>query len=179
MKNLILIAFIIFGISSISGQEKGKFRMGLDLGYVFVNGGGGGLFSLEPKYNLTDNSNIGIRIGTAAASEFDIEVDANFNILATYDFYFSIDNSSFSPFLGAGLGMYILGDIGGSIYSVNLGEQFGGMIRGGLELGKLRLALEYNIIPKTNLDIGKSIKNSYFGASIGFYVGGGKWKEKK
>ena len=178
MKKLILITFVILGISNINGQEKEKFRIGIDIGYVFEKDGGA-LFSIEPKYNITDNSNIGIRIGTAAASEFDIEVDANFNILATYDYYFNIDNSSFSPFLGAGLGMYILGDIGGSIYSVNLGEQFGGMIRGGLELGKLRLALEYNIIPKTNLDIGKSIKNSYFGASIGFYVGGGKWKEKK
>ena len=52
------------------------------------------------------------------------------------------------------------------------------MIRGGIELGKLRLAFEYNIIPKTDFESGGSISNSYFGVSIGFYVGGGKWKVK-
>ena len=177
MKKLLLITFLIVGITTISGQEKEKFRMGLDLGYVFAKEGGGALFSLEPKYNLTDNSNIGIRIGAAAAvSESDIEVDANINILATYDYYFNSENSSTSPFLGAGLGLYILGDVGGSVYAVNLGEQFGAMIRGGLQLGKFRLALEYNILPETNLEFRQSINNSYLGASIGFYVGGGKWK---
>jgi hypothetical protein len=51
------------------------------------------------------------------------------------------------------------------------------LIRGGIELGKFRLALEYNLIPKSDLEIGESIDNSYFGASIGFFVGGGKWKK--
>lgn len=153
--------------------------MGLDLGYVFAEEGGGMLFSLEPKYNLTDNSNIGLRIGAAASvSESDTEVDANINILATYDYYFNSENSSTSPFLGAGLGWYVLGDINDSSDStINLGEQFGGVIRGGIELGKLRLTLEYNLLPKSKLEHGESRKNSYFGASIGFYVGGGKWKD--
>ena len=180
MKKLLLIAFVIFGIASISGQEKEKFRMGLDLGYVFAKEGGGGLFSLEPKYNLSDNSNIGLRFGAAASvSELGDEVDASINVLATYDFYFNSENSSTSPFLGAGLGWYILGDVNYLEYSSSLGNQFGAMIRGGIEFGKFRLALEYNILPKSNLEYGQSIKNSYFGASIGFYVGGGKWKNKK
>jgi len=176
MKKLFTITFLILGIMSINGQEQGKFRVGLDLGYVFEKDGGA-LFSIEPKYNITDNSNIGLRLGTAASIGIS-DADANISILGTYDYYFNSQESSISPFLGVGLGYFVLGDIGGSGLGVaiNLGEQFGALVRGGVELGKLRIALEYNILPKSDLEFGESIKNSYLGASIGFYVGGGKWK---
>jgi len=176
MKKLLTVTFLILGIMSINGQEQGKFRVGLDLGYVFENEGGA-LLSIEPKYNITDNSNVGIRLGTAASIGIS-DADANVSILGTYDYYFNGQNSSTSPFLGVGLGYFILGDIGGSGpgVGINLGEQFGALVRGGVELGKLRIALEYNILPKSDLEIGESVKNSYLGVSIGFYVGGGKWK---
>ena len=177
MKKLLALAFVILGIISINGQEKGKFRVGLDLGYVFENDGGA-LFSIEPKYNITDNSNIGIRLGTAASIGIS-DADSNISILGTYDYYFNSQDSSTTPFLGVGLGYFALGEIGGGGpggFAFNLGEQFGALVRGGVELGKLRIALEYNILPKSDLEFGGSIKNSYLGASIGFYVGGGKWK---
>ena len=185
-KLLLVIAIIAIGVS-VNAQEKEKFRVGLDFGYAFAKGGGGGLFSLEPKYNITDHSNVGLRIGLAAyarniVSDIDLDVSVNSNILATYDYYFGNGNSSTSPFLGAGLGIYSLASIKSDtfIYDVNevgSGTEFGGMIRGGVELGKLRLALEYNIVPKTDFPMGSSIKNSYLGVSIGFYLGGGKWKK--
>lgn len=176
MRNLVFVVFFILGLTTVDGQEKDKFRAGLDLGYVFADAGGGVLFSIEPKYNITDNSNIGIRLGIAgSSSDSDTELDANINILGTYDYYFPNGNSSAAPFLGGGLGYYALGEINNNI---SLGEQFGAMIRGGIELGKLRLAVEYNILPKTDLEIGESVKNSYFGASIGFYIGGGKWQKE-
>ena len=53
MKNILLITIMVLGITSLSAQEKGKVRVGLDLGYAFATGGGGALVSLEPKYNLT------------------------------------------------------------------------------------------------------------------------------
>jgi outer membrane protein W len=177
MKKLLIITFAIIGIISVNAQEEGKFRVGLDLGYVFANDGGA-LFSIEPKYNITDNSNIGLRLGSAA-SIGSSDSDWNSSILGTYDYYFNSQNSSTSPFLGIGLGYFALGDIGGggpAGVAINLGDQFGALVRGGVELGKFRIALEYNIIPKSDLEIGESIKNSYLGASIGFYVGGGKWK---
>ena len=62
MKNILLITIMVLGITSLSAQEKGKVRVGLDLGYAFATGGGGALVSLEPKYNLTNNSNVGLRI---------------------------------------------------------------------------------------------------------------------
>ncbi|TNJ45401.1 hypothetical protein KFZ70_06170 [Tamlana fucoidanivorans] len=175
MTKLLIIVLGVFGILSINAQEEGKFRVGLDLGYVFENDGGA-LFSVEPKYNITDNSNIGLRLGSAASLGIK-DADYNISILGTYDYYFSSENSSTSPFLGIGLGYFALSDIGGPGGDViNLGEQFGALVRGGVELGKFRMTLEYNILPKSDLEFGESIKNSYLGASIGFYVSGGKWK---
>ena len=174
MKYLLVITIMVLGNISLSAQEKGKVRVGLDLGYVFAKDGGGILFNLEPKYNLTDNSNIGLRLGTAASVSAS-DVDANLSVLGTYDHYFNEGTSSVSPFLGGGLGVHIFGELEGKSGSID--AQFGGMIRGGAEFGKFRLALEYNIIPKSDIGMGQSIDNSYFGASIGFYVGGGKWKK--
>lgn len=178
MKNLLLLITIITLSFNSTAQEKDKFRFGIDLGYVSANGGGGLLFDMEPKFNITDNSNIGIRIGVAASAsdlEGTVDLDANANILGTYDYYFN-GNKSFVPFLGGGLGVFILGGSDDINYDGFAGSQIGGMIRGGVELSKFRFALEYNIIPKSDLAIGQSIKNSYFGASVGFYLGGGKWK---
>jgi hypothetical protein len=112
---------------------------------------------------------------SVADIEDSINFDINGNILGTYDHYFG-SNKSIVPFLGGGLGVFILGgsdDINDDGFA---GTQIGGMVRGGIELSKFRIALEYNIIPKSDLVIGQSVKNSYFGASIGFYIGGGKWK---
>lgn len=187
MKKLLLVAAIITIGISVNAQEKGKIRVGLDFGYAFAKGGGGGLVSLEPKYNVTDNSNVGLRIGLAAYvrnidSNIDLDASINSNVLATYDYYFNKGNSSTSPFLGAGLGIYSLASIKSDSFiydqnEVGSGTEFGGMIRGGAEFGKLRLAIEYNFVPKTKFPQGQSIKNGYLGASIGFYLGGGKWKK--
>jgi hypothetical protein len=178
MKKLFTIIFLLLGIMSINSQEEGKFRVGLDLGYAFSQGTGQGvggiLLSIEPKYNLTDNSNIGLRLGVSAEVSW-FSGDSNASILGTYDYYFNNENSSISPFVGIGLGLFAFHET--RLFGEdNSYEKFGILIRGGVELGKFRIALEYNIIPKSDLESGESYKNSYLGASIGFYVGGGKWK---
>jgi len=38
-----------------------------------------------------------------------------------------------------------------------------------------KLGVEYNIVPSTDYGDDITSTNSYFGASVGFYVGGGKW----
>jgi len=66
MKRIILAVLITFVGFNVYSQKKDGFRVGLDLGVVPTNGGGGILFSLEPKYNIQDNMNIGLRMGVAA-----------------------------------------------------------------------------------------------------------------
>ena len=99
-----------------------------------------------------------------------------YGALAGGVYYFN-KNKAYTPFLGGGLGVYVIGSGSDNIDEQGFGPQIGGMVRGGIELSKFRIALEYNIIPKSDLGLGKSMKNSYFGASIGFYIGGGKWKK--
>ncbi|MDG3583447.1 outer membrane beta-barrel protein [Galbibacter pacificus] len=196
MKKLLLLFIVIMaGAYSAQAQEKGKFRVGLDIGYAAASGGGGMLFDIEPKYNIADNMNVGLRIAGAATARDvngkDAKVSTSSSYLGTYDYYFHNGSSSFAPFLGAGVGYYGLSSIGfdNSDAEIDVSGKFGGMVRGGFEVGKFRLGLEYNIIPKTksegfsitddgsSVEVGSvEIKNSYFGVSVGFYFGGGKWK---
>lgn len=65
MKKIILAVIAILTFANGYSQQEEKFRVGLDLGYaVPINGGGGMVFSIEPKYNIKDNMNIGLRICT-------------------------------------------------------------------------------------------------------------------
>ena len=106
MKKLLLLSvLVVFGLT-VTAQQKGKIRVGLNYGYVFANEGEGGgiLANLEVKYNLGDLSNIGFQAGFAGAkSNLHTEVDVNWNVLGTYDYYFNKNNSlAATPFLGAG-----------------------------------------------------------------------------
>ena len=54
------------------------------------------------------------------------------------------------------------------------------MLTAGVELGKLRLALEYNLVPATDVQVSTGtvndkIPNSYLAITAGFFIGGGKW----
>ncbi len=174
-----------------SAQEQNKFRVGLDLGYAIPDGGGGLLTALEAKHNIADNMNIGLRFESAVmaknVSEGGISLEADLASSSTYsgtfDYYFNSGSSPFAPFLGAGVGYSTLANaeisIGDEFSSgeLEVDGKFGGLIRAGFELGKLRLTAAYNLIGKTDFGEGVESKNSYIGISLGFYVGGGKWKK--
>ena len=199
MKKIILLVLLTLVFTNGYAQEQGKFRVGLDFGYVPAGGGGGGLFSIEPKYNITDNMNVGLRLGGAAVvrdlasdldnEEYSAKVAGIGSLVGTYDYYFhkSGSGSSFAPFIGAGLGYYSLANVevdDSSLDSEELNPSvsgvFGGLIRGGFEWGGFRMGLEYNFLPSSDLETPSGVKvgtaeNSYVGISIGFFVGGGKW----
>jgi outer membrane protein X len=195
MKKIILTVAAVFAFGMANAQKEGGFRVGLDLGYtVPSNGGGGVLLSIEPKYNIKDNMNIGLRIGSAAMVR-DINTDnnnttakisANGSYVGTYDYYFNGSGSTFVPYIGGGAGYYTIANVefddnnGGTPDNLDASGKFGGLVRGGFEWGKFRMGLEYNLVPKSNLqdlngaNVGK-VSNSYLGIHLGFYVGGGKW----
>ena len=57
--------------------------------------------------------------------------------------------------------------------------QIGFLLRGGLEIGKIRCGLEYNLISKADIKMPNgqiigTVNNSYLGLFIGFTIGGGK-----
>lgn len=190
------LALVFTANTTVQAQEQGTVRVGIDFGLAFPGGGLGFMFDVEPKYNLTDNMNVGIRFGVAiiakvvegsAADGYDsADLSANSSYLGTFDYYFPL-GGSFTPFVGAGLGVYRIASMGvreGEDFAgtdvLDASTKFGGMIRGGFEVGKFRMTLEYDLIPKSKLqnnlgeEIG-TIKNGYFGVSIGFFIGGGRW----
>ena len=207
MKKLLLTLTALCAITFANAQEQGKIRVDFGLGYAIPKGGGGVLINLEPKYNIKDNMSVGLRFGAAVIaknieftdaeenSEAEGEVSANGSYLGTFEYNFNNGDSSFAPFVGAGVGYYSVANVSFSAdaESTNFGTdteasaneieadgKFGGMLRAGFDWGKFRLAAEYNIVPKSDLkDINGetfgTTKNGYFGVSLGFFLGGGKW----
>jgi hypothetical protein len=153
------------------------------------------MFSIEPKYNIKDNMNVGLRLGGAGIAK-DIqtttttsaEVSANGSFVGTYDYYFhkSGSGSSFAPYVGAGFGYYSLANVkvddtsNANDISPDVTGLMGGLIRAGFEWAGFRMGLEYNVLPDSDLEnldgsFYGTAKNTYLGIHIGFFVGGGKW----
>jgi outer membrane protein W len=195
MKKIILLVFITLVFANGYSQKKGGFRVGLDFGFVPSDGGGGAMFSLEPKYNIQDNMNIGLRIGVAAiirdlntdGSSSSAKVSANGSYVGTYDYYFHKSGSSFAPYIGAGVGYYSLANVefdDAATETINpeVTGEMGALLRGGFEWGKFRMGVEYNLVPDSDLENSNGEKvgtasNAYVGIHLGFYLGGGKWGE--
>lgn len=197
MKKIILLALITLAVANGYSQKKGGFRVGLDFGYVPTGGGGGGMFSIEPKYNIKDNMNVGLRLGGAGivrdlqgenGGETTAKLAANSSFVGTYDYYFNKSGKSFVPYVGAGIGYYSLANVEIDDTNVDLPDSYspavsgemGGLIRAGFEWGKFRMGVEYNLVPDSDVEnlsgdkIGTA-KNAYVGIHLGFFLGGGKW----
>jgi outer membrane protein W len=198
MKKLLLSALAVFAFGFSYAQKMDGFRVGIDLGYVKPTAGGGGVsFTIEPKYNIADNMNIGLKIGGAGMVKDVIysngqttkaQIGAVAFYTGTFDYYFHESGKDFAPFVGGGISYNSLANVeiktdnGSSppITNLDVNTKIGGMLRAGFEYQHFRLGLEYNIIPSSKLqnvsgaEIG-TISNSYFGLNLGFYIGGGKW----
>jgi hypothetical protein len=198
MKKTLLVTALLLGLTSTYAQKQGSFRAGLDVAIIPATKGFGLGFTLEPKYNIKQNMNIGLRFGSSGILK-DINQTNNVSsgtvsthsyIYGTFDYYL-ISGSSFVPFVGGGLGYssnsnVMVVDISNN-NSSNAKSQggFSGLVRAGFEAGKFRLGVEYNILPEslllnetTGIYTGNT-SNSYLGINVGFYVGGGKWKNSK
>ncbi|WP_296703156.1 outer membrane beta-barrel protein [Algoriphagus sp.] len=201
MKKLLGITLLLFVCQWTIAQQAGRFRMGMDLGAAIPKGGGiGALVNLEPKINLNNKMNVGIRFGVAGLAKdvtyFDItedyegEISGNLSITGTFDYYFNNGGSNVAPYLGAGFGYFALSSIDIQNGDFDNPDNFGDleadfkwapMVRAGVELGKFRMGAEYNFVPTSNLQnsagevIGEAV-NQYFGFTLGFYVGGGRWR---
>lgn len=197
MKKTILLLLISLTLVNTYSQEKDKFRVGLDFGFVPTSGGGGAMFSIEPKFNLADNMNIGLRYGAAGIAKdiktndvnqsVSAKISANGSLVGTFDYYFHKSSSSFAPYVGAGIGYYSLANVEldnnnntSQNYTPATTGKMGGLIRAGFEWGKFRMGVEYNLISDSDLNdfdgnVVGTATNSYAGIHLGFYLGGGKW----
>lgn len=200
MRKLILGLLILVFAVNLNAQETGKIRVGFDAGLGFPNAGLGFMGDIDIRYNIMDNLNLGVKFGLAALAK-DMELNGtsstvtasgiSFSLL-TGDYYFNKPNSSFAPFLGGGFGSYSIGNFRytttanttvNTPTNILIERKLGGLLRTGFEAGHFRMALEYYIIPRSSfVDESNTITgttgNSYVNLSIGFYLGGGKWRKE-
>ena len=189
MKKIIVCILFAVAATGAFAQEKGKTRLGFDIGYFNEAGLG---FDINLLYNIQDNMNVGFKFRNAfMGRESLVEkkyFDAlNTNFLGTYNYYFTLKSPS-AIFVSGGLGLYklkvLFHDHRERVQNYE-GNKFGGFLATGIEIRKLRLALEYNLIPNSsvlipnqcnNTQVNDEVKNSYFAITAGFFIGGGKWK---
>lgn len=199
MKKLITILLLLQVMHHAYSQEEGRIRFQMDLGVAAPKDGGvGALVNFEPQVLVTRNLSLGLRMGVAGLAkdvtyyeipdDYDGELSANTSVSGTANYYFNYGKGKVAPYIGAGFGYYALSniDVDGSdfdedeVRGLKANFAWAPMIRAGVELGKFRIGAEYNFIPKSDLQnvsgevIGQAI-NEYFGFTLGYFVGGGKW----
>ena len=195
MKKIIASLLIVFAVLNLNGQEQGKIRAGLDLGLGMPHLGIGVSGALDVRYNILDNWNVGLKTNYGMLNKDIVSQSGVTNktselalsIMGISDYYFNQKPKQIVPFIGIGFGQNYIQNImlsqNGSSQIVDYGLGFdnkpGGVIRGGFELKHFRVALEYYLIPASELRNDNYMwtsKNSYANLTVGFYVGGGKWK---
>src|SRR6476646_9324764 len=181
---LAFLAIAFFGNAQSTSFKP--FKVDLATGYAIPNGKGakgGILFAIEPKYGVTNNITLGLRLEAAVMAQAQLDqstgdlksgsVKANASYLATGDYYFT--TNTFRPFAGLGAGLYSVAaaDVNSETGDVSAGKKFGFMPRAGFEVGHFRTAIEYNFVGKTG-----TINNNYLGIKLGFFIGGGRISSK-
>lgn len=185
MKKVILsILFLTIVVLGYSQSTTFKpFKVDFAIGYAVPGGSGakaGVLFAIEPKYAVTDNISLGLRFEGAVVARATKDANGDYvsgdvkaagSYLLTGDYY--LNTNHFRPFIGAGVGIFNTAaasvDSNGDVVEGAAASKFGGAPRVGFEFGHFRLAVEYNVVGKTN-----SINNNYLGIKIGFFAGGGR-----
>jgi hypothetical protein len=176
-KYLFIICISLFCTNFSFAQESGKWRGGVEIGYLYAHSQdiGSLLGAAEVKYNVRNNMNVGLKVEGLELTGCGCHGHKIVSFAATYDYYFHSKNKQSSPFIGTGLGYYF-----GENY--NEGEQTkyynnpAWLIRAGYEIGKFRISLAYNLLIIPN-DVNPYDNNNYIALNIGFYLGGGKWKK--
>ncbi len=199
MKKLFGVIIMLTIMQSTYAQRAGGFRYQMDLGLAMPKGGGiGALVNMEPQILLKNNLALGLRLGVAALAkdvtyysiqeDYNGEISANASIAGTLNYYLNKGKSRVSPYIGGGFGYYALSSVkiddsdfgDGEVGNLEASFAWAPMVRAGVELGKFRLGAEYNFVPSSDLQnvsgqvIGEAV-NEYFGFTLGFFIGGGKW----
>ena len=199
MKKLLGVLVALLIMNTAYSQQAGKFRYQMDFGTAVPKDGGiGAIVNLEPQVLVMNNLAVGMRMGVAGLAkdivyydipdDYDGEIGANLSVLATANYYFNFGRGKVAPYIGGGFGYYSLSNI--DIEDTDIDEDdvenleadfaWAPMMRAGVELNKFRIGVEYNFVPKSNLqnvggDVIGRATNEYFAFTLGFFVGGGRW----
>lgn len=200
MKKWVFILFFLSFFSNANAQDESAVEISFDFGFTGLNGAEniGLLFNLEPRLKFTNNTAMGLRFGVTANSlayrnadtlQFHInEISGNgvISIIPTFEYYFN--EKDFHPFAGLGLGPYLLASFldvteyytpenPTTLHEVHVKDQWGVLLRGGMQSQKIRLTFECNWVTAGDIILpnGKkagSVQPSYYALSAGFAIRG-------
>jgi outer membrane protein X len=194
MRHLFLTLCLLAGFTAHAQTFK-PFKVNLSLGYAKPLGSsvsGGFLASVEPKYGLNDNIDLGLRLEAAIVAR-GVVVNGNTtsgdvgffgSYLLTGNYLFGQGNTR--PFIGVGAGLYNVASAGTIVVvdgqtrqdvTLTGATKFGFMGRAGLKAGHFVVGVEYNAVPTTqNRGTNSTIEsqNTYLGVKLGFDIGGGR-----
>lgn len=208
---LLTSIILLFCFCNSFAQEQGNMKLKIETGFDL--GKPGVFLNIEPKIKSSESTVFGLRFGIVAYSgsnnvstantqttgnnvdfEYTVSETSGNGIISfvpTFDYYLNesifLDRHFFRPYLGLGIGYYILGtylevtqrDIANAMEEEvrgRISNQIGFLFRAGIELERLIIGLEYNFTPKADIDLpnGETIGTidlSFVGLSLGFTIG--------
>lgn len=162
----------------------------------------GQIYGLEVKLKTSENTFIGLRIQANEnfqinekykPAQFFIDNDIKINyfeatsgtqisFVPTFDYYFS--GNRIQPYLGAGIGYYMLApplkflqnSTTPGVLETTVGNQLGLLVRGGIDIGKISVGLEFNYILEADIKIPSglvigTVNDSFIALLIGYSFG--------
>jgi hypothetical protein len=179
MKTISTYAIIFLFASQIQAQtlNYNPFKVDVTTGIGASKNAVGFGLAFEPKYNFSNDFSAGLRWETAQMYN---SFDSGSGIVRTSgpdgwvnsfvftgEFYYPFQ-SSFRPFFGGGTGLYLANfDVADG---KNTSAKIGFLLRGGFQIGHLRLVAENNFIPDDIFNL------NYYNLKIGATFGGGRIK---
>lgn len=192
-------AVSLFGARDARAQARSYQPIRVDVGiagaYTPSYGRSGFGAVVEPKFNVTDNISAGLRFdgvvtfGGTLASDGDTSISVGAAAATLLDAEYFLSTSSVRPFVGMGLGLYAIVSQSveaGSNTSVSqaAGRYFGIAPSIGIDLGRLRLAMTYNLILGADIEVRQNVGTpseelttygqSYVLFELSFRIGGSK-----
>ncbi len=172
MKNLLKLSLIVVlvTLSSLSYAQKveyGRFKGDIMGGYAYPFASYykfGFVMSLEPKYNVTSNVAVGLRLEVPGFIDNDIDARILQAFTPTVEYYFG--HGRFRPFVGAMGGMYRELEVAtGDEEAFPTAEKtlFGGGVRVGAQVGGFRFEIAPNLLAG---------ENTYVSIKLGGTIGG-------
>ncbi len=191
-KKLFLIP-LLFCLFHLNAQEESNLSWRIEPGLLLFSESEnlGLLLNVESNIKISDNKVIGLRFGVALNSQKFKNIDSSqffinkehdnavISFVPTFDYY--LNDEKYRPYIGLGIGYYLLNYIdvyrygSSKLLEGDVNDQAGFLLRAGFEFGNKRLGLEYNFIPKADIEIPDgqiigTVDNSYIGLSIGFTI---------
>lgn len=193
MKKLVTLCLCLITLTA-SAQQLKPFKINGSIGLATPASQqqkAGFLFSIEPKYGLTDHIDVGIRIEVAYLTRIideqllqmeSLQKGASTSYLLTGTYLFSKGRTR--PYFTAGVGNYRVYATSyqtpspQNIYITTAPvSRLGGMLGLGVKIGHVTLSAEYNLVANSTTHTPSfklTNQNSYLGLKAGIDIGGGR-----